>query len=319
MTNFKDFKKFELKVEKIFQKGKQFNMIDRFYYYLIKTNQIKDQIVKLDLTLNEYSEFLYRLFFDFETRRCELKSLIIKSYGLYNIKVYKTTKHATILSNPNLLGITPFLFNTSSSEWYNYLKNDVEKFGNYNFYDLEQIILSSLDEALSRLNLSAFTIVDFNSNKIKDLNSDGLFSLLVDDVFELIENNETNEIINQNNLIKNTTGVERIILDNYNTGNIVDILIGSFKSNNVLNNMQKKEIRKFVSMIFVNKTGKRLKFKEILDFEFIDSNIKHLTETLKSKDKGKCEYKTWTNKKLNELICSINPTHYKLKTIESYY
>jgi hypothetical protein len=316
MEKFSDFKKFELKLEKILQKGKKYNLIDRFYYYLIKKNKIKNQIIKLDLSQDEYSEFTYFLFIGFESREYELKSKIIESYGLSNIKAYTNTKKATILNNPDLLGITPFLFRTNTNEWYDYLKNDIEKYGNYNFYDIERIILNCLNDSLNRLDLDSFTRINIYSRKIENFTPDGLFSLLVDDIFELIEKNDSIETTNQNKLVKNIAGIERIILDKYNTGNIVDTLIGSFKDVNALDDTQKKEIRKFVSMIFVNKTGKRLKHEEILNVEFIDGNIKHLKENLNSK--AKFPLKNWTNKKLSELICAINPNHFKLKTIENY-
>lgn len=315
MEKFKDFKKFELKLEKILQKGKIFNLIDRFYYYSLKKNQIKNQIVKLDLSQDEFSEFSSLLFIDFESREHELKSAIIESYGLSSIKAYANTKKATILSNPDLLGITPFLFRTNTNEWYDFLKNDIEKFENYNFYDIERIILNCLNDALSRLDLNTFTTRNIYSRTIENVTSDGLFSLLVDDIFELMENHEF-EGINQNNLIKNTSIDQRIILDIYTTMDIVDGLIGSFKSPNTLNDNQKIEIRKFISKLFKNKNGKQLKYNEEINENFISEKIQHLINTLNSKEIFK--HMNWNKITICKLISQINPIQFNINTIKNY-
>ncbi|HFG0578090.1 TPA: hypothetical protein ACGFUY_001940 [Flavobacterium psychrophilum] len=193
MEKFKDFKKFELKLEKVLQKGKRFNLIDRFYYYSIKERQIKNQILKLNLTEDEYHEFVSLIFIDFGSREHELKSAIIESYGLSGIKAYSDTKKATILSNPNLLGISPFLFRINTNEWYDYLKNDIAKYKNFNIYHIQQIILNCLNDSLGRLDLKHFETRNIHTRKVENLSSDDLFYLLVDDIFEVIENSGLNE------------------------------------------------------------------------------------------------------------------------------
>jgi hypothetical protein len=122
--------------------------------------------------------------------------------------------------------------------------------------------------------------------------------------------------LNSIKLRRGESNIDRIVLQGYNTGDIIDVLTGSFKGTKALNDLQKVEIRKFVSMVFVNRTGKRLIYNEEIDLNFISSNIKHLTETLKSEKKFKL--KSWSNKKLSELICNISHDHFKLKTIENY-
>lgn len=192
MEKFKDFKKFELKLEKVLQKGKRFNLIDRFYYYNIKENQIKNQIRKLNLSQDENHEFSSHLFMDFICIEHELKSIIIESYGLSG-KTYFNSKNATLLSNPDLLGISPFLLRISTDEWYNYLLHDIKMHGNYNIHTIQSIIVNSLNDSLNRLDLKYFTRRNIYTRKSENLTSDDLFSSLIWDIFDLIKNSGLNE------------------------------------------------------------------------------------------------------------------------------
>ena len=312
------------------KKGKKLDPIDYFYYLLEKLYKTKN---KLDLCSKEdYSVdskcYKYNTYIgDLEYELFKLKNKILSIYELLDFKEYSKTNKATVLNNPNLFGISPFLFEISTREWFNFIGNDIKNYGKFNLNLIEKKISSILKNALHRIGASAFPTHHRYDWASEEIESEYFYSNLVEDLFEAyedriledhreIEQKENRMFLNSIKLSKSEINIDRIVLQNYSTGNIFDTLTGSFKGAKALNDKQKMEIRKFVSMIFVNKIGKRIKYTQILDIRFISTNIKQLTETLKSEKKFK--HKCWTNKKLSELICNVSPEHFKLNTIENY-
>jgi hypothetical protein len=313
-------------VIKIIEDGRKYNLIDRFFHYKIerenlykKINSIKFSAENVKLNKDEfltlYNEYLDEI--DFKIR--DLIETIKSSFGIDDFYSYKIEGKSKIINNPYLLGISPYLYDFN--DFKKYLRHDIliSKIGS-SALDFHYIFESSLNDTLNRLNSNSFLFYNTDSVDDSDVillyDSGDVINLFYGEIFSIWNNFETlHETIE-----KDEQKIDKIVLNGSNTGNntgnIINILIGSFKGTKALNDLQKKEIKNFVSMIFVNKAGKRLKYQETLDLNFISTNIRHLTETLKSEKKF--PDKGWSNKKLSELICSINPKRYKLKTIENY-
>jgi hypothetical protein len=321
----------QLTLKKEIKKGKKLDPVDYFYYLLRKLYKANDKKNKLDmdnendfqLHLSYYSlqiEYLgYELF--------KIKNKILSIYELSDFKKYSKTNKATLLTNPVLFGISPFLFEISTREWFNFIGNDINNYGKFDLKLIEKKIYCTLNNALDRIGAKAFPKNNQYHWASEEVDSKYFCDNLIEDLFEAygdrilddyreIEQKENRMFLNSIKLSKSKINIDRIVLQNYSTGNIIDTLTGSFKGAKALNDKQKREIRDFVSMIFVNKIGKKIKYTQIRDIRFISTNIKRLTETLKSEKKFK--HKCWTNKKLSELICNVSPDHFKLKTIENY-
>lgn len=320
----------QLVLMKEIKKGKKVDPIDYFYFLLRKLYKTKNKLdlcSKEDYSVNskcyKYNTYIgdlgYELF--------KLKNKILSIYELSDFKEYSETNKATILTNPNLFGISPFLFEIHTREWFDFIENDIKNYGKFDIKLIEEKIFNILNNALDRIGASAFPTTlhyywaseEVDSKYLCDNLFENLFEAqqdrILDDYIES-ERKENRIFLNSLKLSKNEINIDRIVLQNYTTGKICDILTGSFKGAIALNDSQKTEIKKFVSMIFVNRAGKRMIYNDTLDISFISSNIKYLTETLKSDKKFKL--KNWSNKKLSELICSISPDHFKFKTIENY-
>lgn len=300
--------------------GQKYNWIDMFFEYKIKRENLYKKI-----NLVKFSEENIKLNYTNFSELNQNENLIeidktinlligkIKSeFGVDDFNFYKKKGKSRIINNPKLLGISPYLFNIE--DFKNFLCLDLSN-SKIEFSSRDDFIYffeKTLNDTLQQLKSDAFLF--YNIESVKE--DDEIFLYKTDDIINLFyEKNYSiwNDVATNK---KSEKKLERIVLQNYNTSYVIDTLTGSFKGAKALNEQQKMEIRKFVSMIFVNRGGKRMIYNEILDIIFISSNIKHLTEILKSEKKFKL--KSWSNKKLSELICNISPDHFKLKTIENY-
>jgi hypothetical protein len=304
----------ELKLENIVRDGKKYNMIDRFFHYSIEEMELDKDIDRLDLTEDDKGAVRAELLSDLYLIEKTLKEDIKKSFGISDFEVYAKSEKKSIIENPALLGITPFLFN--KNEWVKFMENDIKKCKNVSFYHIENIIMSSLTDTLNRLDKDMFLL----NNSTSDSNifsAIGLFSLIVDDIFEMIENSDSTEFkTNQLNRDESLGQISRIRLTgNFNTGKLIDKLIEGFGFKNIkLTDTEKKDIQSFVSQNFKNSSGKRLVFSEIKNRNFFYSHIKLIKSILVSNSKAiRCN-----NKEISILINKTFPESIEIKTIENY-
>lgn len=305
-------------VNKIIEDGRKYNLIDRLFHYKIERDKLHENISiakfsKENVKLNraEFSTLYNEYSKEIDLKINGLIETIKYSFGIDDFYSYKLVGKSKIIDNPSLLGITPYLYDIENFK--KFLRHDIliSKIG-AGALDFYYILENTLNDTLNRLNSNAFLF--YNTESVDD--DDEILFYDAGDIINLFYGEFYSVWNNSESIEKSEKNIDRIVLQDYHTGYIVDILIGSFKDSKALNDSQKKEIKKFVSMIFVNKAGRRILYQEILDISFISTNIKHLTETLKSEKKFK--FKNWSNKKLSELICNISPNHFKLKTIENY-
>lgn len=299
----------KLKVESIIREGRKYNMIDRFFHYSIEETELKKDIDRLDLTEDDKSALRSELFSDFYLIEHKLKESIKKNYGIYDFEVYAKTDKKSIIENPALLGITPFLFD--EDEWVRFMGNDIKKCKNASLYDIEGIIMSSLSDSLNRLDEDSF-LLHMPPSSFAFYSAIGLFSLVVDDIFEMIENSDSTEF-NKN---ESSGQLNRIRLTgNFNTGKLIDKLIEGFGIKNIkLSDVEKKDIQSFVSQNFKNLAGKRLVFSEIKNRNFFYTHIKLIKSILlANKESIRCN-----NKEVSILLNQTFPELVNVKTIENY-
>jgi hypothetical protein len=304
----------ELKVENIIREGRKYNMIDRFFHYSIEKMELQEDIDMLDLTEDDKGALTAELLSDFYLIEHELKENIKKSYGIYVFEVYAKTEKKSIIENPTLLGMSPFLF--TKDEWVKFIANDIKKSKNVIYYDIENIIMTSLTDSLDRLRRDLF-LLKKSSSTYSFYSSFGLFSLIVDDIFEMIENSDSTEFkTNQFNKDESLGQLNRIKLTgNFNTGKLIDKLIEGFGIKNIkLSDIEKKDIQSFVSQNFKNSSGKRLVFSEIKNRNFFYTHIKLIKSILVANNKSiRCN-----NKEVSILLNQTFPELVEVKTIENY-
>ena len=149
------------KVANIIREGRKYNMIDRFFHYSIEENELKKIINNLDLNENNREALKSDLLSDLYFEEHNLKGKIKESFGISNFEVYAESDKELIISNPNLLGISPFLFD--ESDWIRFIKNDIHKCKNINFHYIESIVMSSLTDVLNRLEQDYFILKSTSS------------------------------------------------------------------------------------------------------------------------------------------------------------
>ena len=307
------------KIEKVISDSKKYNLIDRFFHFSIEKNELIKYIISLEIVEKTKLELLNHLgLLDFQ--KTEVIEKIKKCYGIESVDFYKNSDRILFINNPNLLGISPFLFEQNT--WSEIIIDDIRK-SNFKSEDLNQIynkIECCLNETLERLDKNDFNglILDNKWNKEISSSSD-MFSLVVDEIFDLEENPKSTESIIKNLIKKNIeVQVSKIALyGNFTTGKLIEKIIEMFAKKSIkLSNENIEDIKSFISQNFKNSKGKNLGYKEIKNKSFFNEHLKFIKSILIDcikKGNIKC-----TEKDIARIIHKSLPELGELKTIENY-
>ena len=223
------------KIEKVISDSKKYNLIDRFFHFSIEKNELIKYIISLEIVEKTKLELLNHLgLLDFQ--KTEVIEKIKKCYEIESVDFYKNSDRILFINNPNLLGISPFLFEQNT--WSEIIIDDIRK-SNFKSEDLNQIynkIECCLNETLERLDKNDFNglILDNKWNKEISSSSD-MFSLVVDEIFDLEENPKSTESIIKNLIKKNIeVQVSKIALyGNFTTGKLIEKIIEMFAKKSI--------------------------------------------------------------------------------------
>ena len=307
------------KIEKVISDSKKYNLIDRFFHFSIEKNELIKYIISLEIVEKTKLELLNHLgLLDFQ--KTEVIEKIKKCYEIESVDFYKNSDRILFINNPNLLGISPFLFEQNT--WSEIIIDDIRK-SNFKSEDLNQIynkIECCLNETLERLDKNDFNglILDNKWNKEISSSSD-MFSLVVDEIFDLEENPKSTESIIKNLIKKNIeVQVSKIALyGNFTTGKLIEKIIEMFAKKPIkLSNENIEDIKSFISQNFKNSKGKNLGYKEIKNKSFFNEHLKFIKSILIDcikKGNIKC-----TEKDIARIIHKSLPELGELKTIENY-
>ena len=307
------------KIEKVISDSKKYNLIDRFFHFSIEKNELIKYIISLEIVEKTKLELLNHLgLLDFQ--KTEVIGKIKKCYEIESVDFYKNSDRILFINNPNLLGISPFLFEQNT--WSEIIIDDIRK-SNFKSEDLNQIynkIECCLNETLERLDKNDFNglILDNKWNKEISSSSD-MFSLVVDEIFDLEENPKSTESIIKNLIKKNIeVQVSKIALyGNFTTGKLIEKIIEMFAKKSIkLSNENIEDIKSFISQNFKNSKGKNLGYKEIKNKSFFNEHLKFIKSILIDcikKGNIKC-----TEKDIARIIHKSLPELGELKTIENY-
>ncbi len=307
------------KIEKVISDSKKYNLIDRFFHFSIEKNELIKYIISLEIVEKTKLELLNHLgLLDFQ--KTEVIEKIKKCYEIESVDFYKNSDRILFINNPNLLGISPFLFEQNT--WSEIIIDDIRK-SNFKSEDLNQIynkIECCLNETLERLDKNDFNglILDNKWNKEISSSSD-MFSLVVDEIFDLEENPKSTESIIKNLIKKNIeVQVSKIALyGNFTTGKLIERIIEMFVKKSIkLSNENIEDIKSFISQNFKNSKGKNLGYKEIKNKSFFNEHLKFIKSILIDcikKGNIKC-----TEKDIARIIHKSLPELGELKTIENY-
>ena len=307
------------KIEKVISDSKKYNLIDRFFHFSIEKNELIKYIISLEIVEKTKLELLNHLgLLDFQ--KTEVIEKIKKCYEIESVDFYKNSDRILFINNPNLLGISPFLFEQNT--WSEIIIDDIRK-SNFKSEDLNQIynkIECCLNETLERLDKNDFNglILDNKWNKEISSSTD-IFSLVVDDIIDLEENPKSTESIIKNLIKKNIeVQVSKIALyGNFTTGKLIEKIIEMFAKKSIkLSNENIEDIKSFISQNFKNSKGKNLGYKEIKNKSFFNEHLKFIKSILIDcikKGNIKC-----TEKDIARIIHKSLPELGELKTIENY-
>ncbi len=307
------------KIEKVISDSKKYNLIDRFFHFSIEKNELIKYVISLEIVEKTKLELLNHLgLLDFQ--KTEVIEKIKKCYEIESVDFYKNSDRILFINNPNLLGISPFLFEQNT--WAEIIIDDIRK-SNFKSEDLNQIynkIECCLNETLERLDKNDFNglILDNKWNKEISSSSD-MFSLVVDEIFDLEENPKSTESIIKNLIKKNIeVQVSKIALyGNFTTGKLIEKIIEMFAKKSIkLSNENIEDIKSFISQNFKNSKGKNLGYKEIKNKSFFNEHLKFIKSILIDcikKGNIKC-----TEKDIARIIHKSLPELGELKTIENY-
>ncbi len=307
------------KIEKVISDSKKYNLIDRFFHFSIEKNELIKYVISLEIVEKTKLELLNHLgLLDFQ--KTEVIGKIKKCYEIESVDFYKNSDRILFINNPNLLGISPFLFEQNT--WAEIIIDDIRK-SNFKSEDLNQIynkIECCLNETLERLDKNDFNglILDNKWNKEISSSSD-MFSLVVDEIFDLEENPKSTESIIKNLIKKNIeVQVSKIALyGNFTTGKLIEKIIEMFAKKSIkLSNENIEDIKSFISQNFKNSKGKNLGYKEIKNKSFFNEHLKFIKSILIDcikKGNIKC-----TEKDIARIIHKSLPELGELKTIENY-
>ena len=181
---------FQLKVNRIILDSIKYNLIDRFFHFAIENNILMDYINSLTVTDEIKLELIHNSFLIHN----EIESVIEKiknCYGIQSTTFHVESERILFLNDPNLLGISPFLFN--QNQWIKIIVEEIRKSKhiendiNYIF----KIIKDCLNETFERLGVSEFSDLryKFYSDEWSEeiLTANDMFALIVD---EFIGNSE---------------------------------------------------------------------------------------------------------------------------------
>lgn len=307
------------KIEKVISDSKKYNLIDRFFHFSIEKNALIKYVISLEIKEKTKLELLNHLgLLDFQ--KTDVIEKIKKCYGIESVNFYKNSDRILFINNPNLLGISPFLFEQNT--WSEIIIDDIIK-SNFKSEDLNQLynkIECCLNETLERLDKNDFNglILDNKWNKEISSSTD-IFSLVVDDIIDLEENPKSTESIIKNLIKKNIeVQVSKIALyGNFTTGKLIERIIEMFAKKSIkLSNENIQDIKSFISKNFKNSKGKNLRTKEIKNKSFFNEHIKFIKSILIDcikKGNIKC-----TEKDIARIIHKSLPELGELKTIENY-
>jgi hypothetical protein len=307
------------KIERVIFESRKYNLIDRFFHFYIEKNEILKYVISLKLDINTGLDLVnYIGLLDLEIGL--LIEKIKKSYGIISVEFYKKTEKKLFIENPDLLGISPFLF--EQEEWAEIIIDDIRK-SSYEVDDINHLynrIENCLNETLERLDKKDFNSVTFSYKWNKEVSTpSGISSLVVDDIYDLDKNPKSTKSIIKNLIKKNSeTQLSKIVLyGNFTTGKLIETMIEKFGKKSIkLSNDNIEDIKSFVGQNFKNSKGKNLGFKEIKSKSFFSEHIKLIKIILI--DNVKKEHIKCTEKDIARIINKTLPELGELKTIENY-
>lgn len=307
------------KIERVIFESRKYNLIDRFFHFYIEKNEILKYVISLKLDINTGLDLInYIGLLDLEIGL--LIEKIKKSYGIISVEFYKKSKKKLFIENPDLLGISPFLF--EQEEWGEFIIDDIRK-SSYEVDDINHLynrIENCLNETLERLDKKDFNSVTFRYKWNKEVSTpSGISALVVDDIYDLDKNPKSTENIIKNLIKKNSeTQLSKIVLyGNFTTGKLIETMIEKFGKKSIkLSNDNIEDIKSFVGQNFKNSKGKNLGYKEIKSKSFFNEHIKLIKIILI--DNVKKENIKCTEKDIARIINKTLPELGELKTIENY-
>lgn len=307
------------KIERVIFESRKYNLIDRFFHFYIEKNEILKYVISLKLDINTGLDLInYIGLLDLEIGL--LIEKIKKSYGIISVEFYKKSKKKLFIENPDLLGISPFLF--EQEEWGEFIIDDIRK-SSYEVDDINHLynrIENCLNETLERLDKKDFNSVTFRYKWNKEVSTpSGISALVVDDIYDLDKNPKSTENIIKNLIKKNSeTQLSKIVLyGNFTTGKLIETMIEKFGKKSIkLSNDNIEDIKSFVGQNFKNSKGKNLGYKEIKSKSFFNEHIKLIKIILI--DNVKKEHIKCTEKDIARIINKTLPELGELKTIENY-
>lgn len=259
------FPHFFERIEGIILESRKYNLIDRFFHFSIE----KDLLIKHLISSEESQDLKLELLKYVGIIDSEISILIEKikkNYGLFSIVKNENNTQPNLINNPELLGISPLLFNQRT--WTEIIIEDIKK-SDYKVEHINQLFLiieNCLNETLERLGKK-----DFNRKSSVDM-----FTLVVDDICELDNNPKSIENIIKS--LKTELNSYRIPLyGKINTSTLNKNIIARFNKENIeLNAITKNDIKNFIGQNFKNSKGKTLKSKELKNKLFFTKNLKHI-------------------------------------------
>lgn len=265
--------------ESVMKESKKYNILDRFFHFKIETLEIEKEIEDLNLSYDLKKVLVCETIDTVISESLHYIILDIKNcYGLWGkgIDNYLNNDKTTLIDNPVLLGISPFLF--EQEEWIKVLSNDVKK-SNYKSNDdyyVFTVIMTCLNDTLFRLGLNKFENLkgwqdDYLDASIMPIllwndndNFSNIKSKLRDKhIKDLIKDNKKNEL-------------NKIILsENLTTKNLAQILIDklTYRLTYELEPSNQQDIKSFIYSNFRNKSNRQGTIKMFEDIPFIIKNI----------------------------------------------
>jgi hypothetical protein len=190
----KEEKNLTLKIEEIIIESRKYNLIDRFYHLNVESNKLYKYINSLEADFYKKMGYIgYITLIQNEIE--ELIDKIKNCYGLWNPKFHLETQRTLFLDNPNLLGISPFLFD--QEDWKKIILNEIEKLKYIEKHTnpISWIIDGCLKDTFYRLQINEFSelqgITHFYKGWDENIKTSiDVFCLIVDECFDIGKNSE---------------------------------------------------------------------------------------------------------------------------------
>ncbi|SNB30433.1 hypothetical protein NO004_560093 [Flavobacterium psychrophilum] len=190
----KEEKNLTLKIEEIIIESKKYNLIDRFYHLNIESNKLYKYINSLEADFYKKMSYIGYITL-IQNEIDELIDKIKNCYGIWNPKFHLETQRTLFLDNPNLLGISPFLFD--QEDWRKIILNEIEKLKYIEKHTnpIFWIIDGCLKDTFYRLQINEFSelqgITHFYKGWDESIKTSiDVFSLIVDECFDIGKNSE---------------------------------------------------------------------------------------------------------------------------------